>query len=186
MKHRCAMKYHCGRAPLGGALAGLALLAGLAVRPSAHAQRADEPAARARYHEGARLYVQGQREAALQAVEAGLALAPDDARLRALRDLLRQEQPPGGGGPQPEEQPPDGPDREGEQPQDAPTPDVPAPEAPPARERAEAHTSQPPPGPMSREEADRILDAIAGDERLWLEEQRRHARPASPRSLRDW
>lgn len=44
------------------------------------------------YHDAARLYVDGNTDAAERAAEAGLALAPDDARLQALLDRIRQQE----------------------------------------------------------------------------------------------
>ena len=46
----------------------------------------------AQYHTGAQAYIDGDNARALSAVNAGLAAAPDDARLQALRDLIQQQQ----------------------------------------------------------------------------------------------
>ena len=46
----------------------------------------------AQYHTGAQAYIDGDNARALSAVNAGLAVAPDDTRLQALRDLIQQQQ----------------------------------------------------------------------------------------------
>ena len=63
------------------------LLALLALVAPARAQSAADF-----YHEAARLYVGDEREAAEQAAERGLRLAPDDPKLRALLDRIRQDE----------------------------------------------------------------------------------------------
>ena len=64
------------------------LLVGLAlVAPMVMAQTAVDY-----YHDAARLYIGGDNEAAEQAAERGLALAPRDARLQALLDRIRQQE----------------------------------------------------------------------------------------------
>ncbi len=50
------------------------------------------PAAVDRYHEAARLYVDGQNAPALAAAEEAVRLAPGDQKAVALRDLIKQEQ----------------------------------------------------------------------------------------------
>lgn len=44
------------------------------------------------YHDAAGLYISGDLEAAEQAAEAGLAIDPDDAKLQALLERIRQQQ----------------------------------------------------------------------------------------------
>jgi len=50
------------------------------------------------FHEAAQRYVSGDTEAARQAVEQGLEVAPSDPRLRALRRKLEQQEDRRGGG----------------------------------------------------------------------------------------
>ena len=128
------------------------------------------PEAAERYHEAARLYVDGQNAPALVAAEAAVALAPDDARAVALRDLIRQQQPP-------QNPPPDGGPQDDPPPPDAPPPDAP-PEnpddgQPPGGQSPEAPDPPPGAGDMSRDQAERILDAVGGDERQLLRQMRR-------------
>ena len=54
----------------------------------------------AQYHTGAQAYIDGDNARALSAVNAGLAVAPDDTRLQALRDLIQQQQDNQDGGQQ--------------------------------------------------------------------------------------
>ena len=72
----------------------LLLVAVALLGSAAWAQRAAAPTATDRYHEAAQAYVAGETAAGIRAAEAGLALAPDNVRLRALLDLLRQDEPP--------------------------------------------------------------------------------------------
>jgi|GEM_PF-4338673 len=180
----------------------LALLAG----PVASQPRAGEPAAETRFHDGARLYAEGDVEAAVRAVDAGLAEAPADARLRALRELLRQQQEPsdGGGGQQPDDpqdgdDPSESPPDEGQGDNEAPPNPGDSPEQTPPQDGGTGGTSPPadgagtPPGdasdatraPMSRAEAEALLDAVGGDERLLLRRQRLRG-GGVVRPERDW
>jgi hypothetical protein len=88
----------------------LPLLALLALAAPARAQSAVEY-----YHEAARHYIGGEREAAEQAAERGLRLAPADPRLRALLDRIRQQQEPSGQGGQQQDQQPSPGQQSGEQ-----------------------------------------------------------------------
>jgi len=65
----------------------LALLALLALAAPARAQSAADL-----YHEAARLYVGGEREQAEAAAVRGLQQAPDDPKLQALLDRIRQDE----------------------------------------------------------------------------------------------
>ena len=173
-------------AVLAAVLAAPALAQRAAPRGPAAPPEAGPPAAAERYHEAARLYVDGQNAPALAAAEAAVALAPGDARAVALRDLIRQQQPPSpqsepppdppddpnGGQNPPPETPPETPDRPPPAPQQTPQnrPGSQDPQTPPPGDA-------PPPAPgragMSREQAERILDAVGGDERLLLRQMRR-------------
>lgn len=156
----------------------LVLLAALLATPVL-AQRAAPrgpsapPEAAERYHEAARLYVDGQNVPALAAAEAVVALAPDDARAVALRDLIKKKQ-----------------DQQNQQDQgDQPPPDdgqPPPPDDGDEDENPGQDGQNPPPGgqqpgpqnpggksEMSPEQAQRILDAVGGDERLLLRQMRR-------------
>ncbi len=136
------------------------------------------PAAVDRYHEAARLYIDGQNAPALAAAEEAVRLAPGDQKAVALRDLIKQEQenkdqqqnqeqqdqdqPPQ------DEQPQQEPDDEGEQgPPNTPPP--------PGQNPQDTPSDQPQPGDerMSRDQAERILDAVGGDERQVLRQMRR-------------
>lgn len=205
----------------------LALLLALAV-PVALAQVPRGPSATVRdvpaerYHEGARAFVDGETERALAAVEAGLRAAPDDGRLRALRDLIQQEQEEqdhqrsgqdqdqqeggeeGDGGEQDDagerqpgdaDRPPaDDPEAEQDQtrtpPQDPSAADPESEQNPSGRQAGQGGATpegqgEAPPGQMSRAQAERLLDAVGGEERLLLEEmQRRPTR--GRRSEKDW
>jgi hypothetical protein len=176
----------------------------------ASAQTAQRGPAADRYHEAARLFIDGETERAAQAADAGLAMAPDNARLQALRDLIRQqeqqdEQNQGDDG-EPQTDDSGEQEQEGEgQPRDDG-----AGETPPEREQAPSDRQQPPsqpqdgsdpadgdrqpgeappsagdPNRMSRDQAERLLEAVAGDERLLLEEMRR-APSRVRRNEKDW
>ena len=72
------------------------LLALLFAAPLAAAQftTTRTPGATEKYHNAAQAYVAGENEKAVQEAEAGLALDPDNAKLKKLLDLLRQQKPP--------------------------------------------------------------------------------------------
>lgn len=59
---------------------------------------AAQPSADAYFHEAAQQYVDGNKEAAQQAVARGLEVAPSDPRLKALQQKLDQESQDRGGG----------------------------------------------------------------------------------------
>ena len=190
-------------------------LALLLLVPVALAQRAPGAADPvARYHEGAQAYVNGDVARARAAVQAGLQANPDNARLQALRDLIEQDQEEqdrrqggqdrsdaqnqqegqdsqddadsGQGGQRP---PDEGPEAEQDQTRTAPQD---------PGEQGEGRGQRPgeggatpegegpaPEGRMSRAQAERILDAVGGDERLLLREIRR-APTRARRSEKDW
>ena len=151
----------------------LALAAVLAAPALAQRAAPSGPSAGAadRYHEAARLYVDGQNAPALAAAEAAVALDPGDARAVALRDLLKQKQDPQTPDPPPDdsgggENPPP-PDDGGEKDPGPDEPNGPG-ETPPS-----PGESPPSPNEMSPEQAERLLDAVGGDERLLLRQMRR-------------
>jgi len=182
----------------------LVLLAAVAFVAQAQVPRGPSPTEQ--YHVGAQAYIDGDNARALQAVETGLAVAPDDAKLRALHDLLeqqQQEQDQQDGGQQGDAQNQDAGDQgdEGDQGEDGEQqrgdqPDDGGQEA----EQDQTRTQQPdeagsgdaPPQPAAREpdemsaaQAERILDAVGGEERLLLRELRR-APTQRRRSDKDW
>ena len=156
------------------------------------------------YHQGAQRYVEGDKAGALPAVEAGLALAPDDAKLQALRDLIQEqqeEQDNQDGGQQdeaentdPGDQGEEGDDGEqGENEQGSPPGDdgqeaesdrnSPSPSDP--TESGEPPPSRGEPGEMTEAQAHRRLDAVGGEEELLLRLLRR-APSRQNRSDKDW
>ncbi|WP_420455481.1 hypothetical protein [Rubrivirga sp.] len=179
------------------------LLAAVALLAQAPPPRGPSPATQ--YHLGARAFVDGDNARALAAVEAGLSAAPDDAKLQALRDLIQQqqdEQDQQDGGQQDQADNQDAGDQgdEGEQGEDGDRP----PESPDEQEGPEAEQDQtrtqaprdpssgdaPPPAAgeadeMTAAQAERILDAVGGEERLLLREIRR-APTQRRRSDKDW
>jgi hypothetical protein len=177
------------------------LVALLAVPLAAGAQSgplAGEAPAVTAYHAGARQFIDGDIGAAAATVDAALAATPQDARLRALRELIRQQQNDGGGGEQPDDSDSSRPDENA--PPDPSAGDQNEPESPdsgPGDEPNDAPGTQPPGQPsdggaspgrpqgMSRAEAEALLDAVGGDERLLLRQLRREASPG-PRPERDW
>ena len=202
----------------------LGLLLALVV-PVALAQRAPRTAAgaqdapSARYHAGARAFIDGDMAQARAAVDAGLRIAPDHARLQALRDLIEQDQQEqdqqqggqnrdqaqnqssgeegqdgdeGAGGETPD-QPPPAEEPEAEQDQTRTTPQDPGQEQEGSdgrdtRQDGDAEPGQAeamPEGTMSRAQAERILEAVGGEERLLLRELRR-APTRGRRSDKDW
>ena len=179
----------------------LALAATVAL---AQPQRATGDPAVERYHAGAQAYVNGDMARAKTAVDAGLRAAPNNARLQALRDLLEQEQEQDnqqGGGQDEQQQNPSGGESqesdEGEsgQNQGQPPPDEPEAEQDQTRTEPQdpgqaSEGGTPPEGSveqneMSRAQAERILDAVGGDERLLLRELRR-APTRGRRTDKDW
>ncbi len=167
------------------------------------------------YHAAARHYIEQENPEAEAAAEAGLALDPENEKLRALLDKIRErdegdsgeqqpgdadEQEPGEGEPQPGEGEPQ-PDGEGEaegetgeQPPEAEQqPDEGEPQPgdgtePPDDPQGGGGTPTPlevEPGEMSRAEAERILRAIQTDELELLRDVQR--RRARPRYVeKDW
>lgn len=85
MVHRCL------------AIAMMALVGALLGRP-AHAQSAEASRAAPYFHEAAQQYVASDLQRALATVNEGLRVAPDDARLLALREKIRQQQRQSGSG----------------------------------------------------------------------------------------
>ncbi|WP_412062142.1 hypothetical protein [Rubrivirga sp. IMCC45206] len=167
-------------------LASLALLA-----------QAPPPQASDLYHTGAQAFIDGDTGRALQAVQAGLALAPDDAKLQALRDLIEQqqdEQDEGGGQ---QDQPQDGgegdegePEGEGDPPPGEGDSDAEADQTRTQDQQAGAGEAPAQPtgtqqGAMTPEQAERILDAVGGEEQLLLRELRRNPSQRQ-RSEKDW
>ena len=179
------------------------LIAAVALLAQAPAPRPSGPSPADLYHQGARAFVDGENDAARRAVEAGLAAAPDDARLQALKDLIDQQdqeddQEDGGQQDQSQNSDPGEQDQDGEQGEDGQNP----PDQPedgsgdaeqdqtrtaPPQQTTEGET--PPParerGQMSAAQAERILDAVGGEERLLLRELNRAPSQRS-RSDKDW
>jgi hypothetical protein len=159
-------------------LLAAALLAAPALAQRAATPRGPSvpPEATERYHEAARLYVDGQNGPALEAAEAAVALAPTNAKAVALRDLIRQQQPPQDSPPPPQDPPDDPPDDgDGPPPQDPPDQpqppqNGPGPSDPQPQPERPGNEGEP---RMSQEQAARILDAVGGDERLLLRQMRR-------------
>ena len=178
-----------------------------AVALVAQAQVPSGPSPTEQYHVGAQAYVDGDNARALAAVEAGLEAAPDDAKLQALRELIeqqQQEQDQQEGGQQDDaqnrqdgDQGDDGDEGEqGDQPTPPQQPDDGGQEAEQDQTRtqdpSEAQSGEAPPQPAAREpdemtpsQAERILDAVGGEERLLLRELRR-APTQRRRSDKDW
>ncbi len=180
------------------------LLAAVALLAQAPPPRGPSPATQ--YHLGAKAFVDGDNARALAAVEAGLSAAPDDARLQALRDLIQQqqdEQDQQDGGeqdPQADNQDPGDEGGEGEQGEDGDSSESPGEPDGPEAEQDQTRTQPPsepssgdaPPAPaagepdeMTAAQAERILDAVGGEERLLLREIRR-APAQRRRSDKDW
>ncbi len=170
--------------------------------------QAPPPSATNRYHQGAQAYVGGDNARALEAVNAGLALEPDNARLQALRDLIQQDQQEQedqqDGGQQDENQNNSDPGEDGEQGDESESGengDQGEQEPPPGEDEAEAdQTNTAPQDPASGEEgqsapaeagemteaqAQRLLDAVGGEEQLLLRELRR-APSRQRQSDKDW
>lgn len=184
------------------------------VAPIVVAQQTTGGAADA-YARAAGLFIDGETERAESAAVEGLRAAPGDAKLQALLDLIRQEQPPqdGGGGEQNDDQGedesgesgddsqasqgdqgrPEDEDRSARQDQTRTDPgedegDEPSEPQQGGREGEGGDSPQQAPvqpGQMSPEQAARLLDAVGGEERLLLRELRR--RPSRVRrSDKDW
>ncbi|MEM1056367.1 MAG: hypothetical protein AAGI52_12650 [Bacteroidota bacterium] len=186
----------------------------LIAAPVVLAQSASGPDAANLYHSAAQAYIEGETEQAVRDAERALSLDPENEKIQKLLDLLRQQQPPdeneegeqdenpegqqdegdpqdqqGGGETEPPEEQNEAerdgtdqdegqPEEQGEaeqgrdqdrQPRDEPTP---------------ADTGQRRPAEMSAAQAQRLLDAIAADEELLVEQMRRPTRQR--RSDRDW
>ena len=147
--------------------------------PPAAPAAAMSPEAADRYHEAARLYVDGQTAPALAAAEAAVALAPGNRRAVALRDLIKEQQDQQNQQQQdqPQDQPQDGqqpPDPDGDDP-GQPPPSGQNGQQPPPDEGSPAPSDRAgePRDGMTRDQAERILDAVGGDERDLLRRFRR-------------
>ena len=90
------------------------LLLLLFAAPLAAAQLSRTPGATEYYHNAAKAYVDGETEQAVQQAETGLALDPDNAKLKKLLDLLRQQKPPQDGDDGQQDDQSDSGDQEGE------------------------------------------------------------------------
>lgn len=198
------------RPPAPRTVLRLLLLIGLAAAGPVAAQSAEEL-----YHSAAGLYIAGDNPAAEAAAVQGLRQAPDDRRLQALLEAIRQQdqnggagqaagedaeqQRPGGDQPGPDDAgPPETgdagePDAAGEEPADTDPQDGREGEAGeegdgrPDQPGANGQQAgaQPSPGGLSQEEAERILRAIEADEQDLLQQVQR--RPARNRNIeRDW
>jgi hypothetical protein len=168
---------------LPGLLRVLLAIAAVAVLPLA--LTAQQPDVDALYHLAARQYVDGAREEAETTALTGLAAEPGHDRLQALLDLIRRQSPPDPQAPRPEP------------PAEAVAPDEP--DAPPDAQPPDADpgTGEPgAPGPlgvqgdadgeaMSREQAERILQALQAEERALIQSLQRH-RTQPRRPARDW
>ena len=164
------------------ALVALPALAQRAVAPrgpSASVPSGAMPQAAAeRYHEAARLYIGDQNAPALAAAEAAVALAPTNAQAVALRDLIKkkqdqqdQNQDPQDQDDQNQDSPPKDDPNDGQEPpkNDPQAPDDSPGQTPPPSDNG----GQAPGQQMSPEQAERLLDAVGGDERLLLRQMRR-------------
>lgn len=152
-----------------------------------------QPTVDALVHRTAQAYVNEDRAAARTALERGLALAPQDARLLALKALLDREPPQGQGTPPPtpQQQPPQdsGGDQQEPPPQQNPPPQKPpqsdAEAAPQRPDDSRSESGESRPSRLSREEAERLLQALEHQEER-LARQRMKA-PAAPRRVeKDW
>ena len=198
----------------------LLLLLALAV-PVVLAQRAPggpSVSATERYHAGAQAFIDGDMARASAAVEAGLQVAPNNARLQALRDLIeqnqdQQDQQQGGQNSDDAQNESGGEnEQEGDEGQNGDSQNQPPPPEEPGAEQDQTRTQpQNPgqqqdgqggrddapstagqasqadatPGEMSRAQAERILDAVGGQEQLLLRELRR-APTRGRRTDKDW
>ncbi len=144
------------------------------------------PAAVDRYHEAARLYVDGQNAPALAAAEEAVRLAPGDQKAAALRDLIKQQQDNQDQQKDQDQQRDQDQQNQDQQDQDQQQQDEQKPDdagqqnppnAPPSTGQNPQNTpsDQPQAGDehMSRDQAERILDAVGGDERQVLRQIRR-------------
>lgn len=192
------------------------IAAAVSVFAAAAQTRGSGASAASSYHSGAQLFINGETERASSVVDAALAKSPDDARLKALRDLInqQQEQDQSQEHNQSDDQDSGDEGESGDSGQESPGNDGQGPQ-PPERNEAERdqtanrqqneggedqtegnksgdrspNASQPsqatPQGRMSQAQAQRILDAVAGDERLLLEEMRREPSRVR-RNDKDW
>lgn len=179
--------------------------------PVALAQRAPRTpdVAAERYHAGAQAFIAGNVAEARAAVDAGLQAAPDNERLQALRDLIEQEQQDDQDGGQSEDASEGEEGQEGNPRQNGQNPNQPPPPEGPEAEQDQTRT-QPqeqdgqseagrqggqggdtdaeaaePQGQMTRAQAERILEAVGGEEQLLLRELRR-APTRGRRTDKDW
>ena len=160
------------------------------------------------YHQGAQLFVDGDDDAALAAVESGLARVPRNARLQALKDLILQNQeeneqqdenqdPQDGDGQQNqdsqdgEQEPQDQGDdsQDGQQDQRPPEAEQDGTAQQPPQNPGQGQPQQPQnagdPDEMTAAQAQRLLDAVGGEERLLLREMQRSTGQRR-RSDKDW
>lgn len=157
------------------------------------------------FHEGAQAFVQGEREAAEQAVENGLQIAPNDPRLLALREQL-QAPPPQRGSAGQNEQQNEGEQDDSSQSSDGDTQDQQSPPEQSDQEEPQSPEEQRPdeqkenpaddpreqegqalerPQELTQEEARRMLQALRYNE-MRLLKQRQNQTTSPPPSGKDW
>ncbi len=121
---------------------------------AASAARASDDIDASYFHPAASLYIHGDGAAASNLVAQGLALHPDDGKLKRLKELLEKQQEQQQDQNQDQQQnqePPQNPEDQQNPDQEPPQEDNPPPEPP----RAEQ---------MSQDEAERLLDAMKQEE----------------------
>jgi single-stranded DNA-binding protein len=149
---------------------------------SVHAKPADDY-----FHGGASKYVAGKHQEALIEVEEGLRQHSDDARLQKLAEQIRkmqnQQNPQGDKNKKkdPDKKHPDKKDPEKDKKQDEKKPD---PKDDP-KKNGKQPNGAPPPGQMSEDEAKRLLNSFADDEKKEQRERQKLLRKRL-QSDQDW
>ncbi|OZC02994.1 hypothetical protein [Rubricoccus marinus] len=186
-----------------------AFLALLLAAPLAAQQFTRTPGATEKYHTAAQAHIAGETDRAIQEAEAGLALDPDNAKLKRLLDLLRQQKPPQDGddgqqdensesGDEGDKQQDPGDNGQPEQDDQAKRDGTDQDQNKPQDQQDGANGSRPNTPPrnqpgasgdqrgaqMSQAEAQRLLDAVGAEEELLVSKMRRPTRQR--RSERDW
>jgi single-stranded DNA-binding protein len=127
------------------------------------------------FHTGGALYIEGRMQQAVIEVEDGLRKFPDDPKLKALHDQLKQLEDQQKQDNQPEQE--QGEDQEDEQEQEEQDQQEQETESEPEDEQdttSSAEEEEPPPEEeMSEEDAKRLLDAYKDDEKEDQEKMRR-------------
>ena len=126
------------------------------------------------YHQAAQAYIGGKYNQAIKAVEKGLELNPDDPKLNALNEKLKEKKN------HQQQQPGEDQEKEDKEQQDQ-SEELQSEENQQQQQQAEEKEPQ----EMTKDEAERILEALKEDEKD-LQKQRKSTKSGQVRIVKDW